>query len=121
MAGLYEPIEHAIDRLRRGDTSGIETLVRFVEADVYCHRSGYAKADAIRFLTRVPLAGRVVARLRWVVLDTVDGPDRREFRAYVRLARRVDSDDFRRELRALLGSSNPTTARHARWMLDGLL
>jgi hypothetical protein len=123
MAGLYEPVNHAIDRLRHGDVSGIETLVRFLEADVYCHRSGYAKADAIRFLTRAPLSDDVIDRLRSVVLAVVDSYDRREFRSYIRLARRVDSDDLRQALRERRDrgiSGDPRTVQHARFMLEEL-
>lgn len=53
-SGLYGPIAHALERLRHDDPSGIETLVRFLESDVYCFRSGYMKAEVIRFLTRGP-------------------------------------------------------------------
>lgn len=120
LAGLYGPVDHAIERLRRDDRSGIETLVRFLEADVYCFRSGYAKAEAIRFLTRADLNDEVVERLRRVVLAVVDDFDRREFRAYIRLGRRVDSAAFRDDLRARLDSGSRRSARHADWMLVGL-
>lgn len=120
MAGLYGPVDHAIGRVEDGDADGIETLVRFLEADVYCDRSGYVKADAIRVLTRAKLDEQTTARLRGVVLAVVDGPDRREFRSYVRLARRVDSEELRAELRVRLDSASRRTARHAGWVLAGL-
>lgn len=119
LAGLYGPVEDAIKRLRQGDPSGIETLVRFLEADVYCLRSGYAKAEAIRFLTRADLDDATLERLRRVVLKVVD-VDRREFRAYIRLARRVDSAVLRDELRMRLAATRHRTVRHAEWMLVGL-
>lgn len=120
LAAVYGPVDHAIERIRQGDDSGVETLVRFLEADVYCHRSGYVKADAIRFVTRASLSEAVMKRLRGVVLEVVDSHDRREFRSYIRLARPVDSDGLRQELRDRLDSDNPRTVRHAQWMLDGL-
>jgi hypothetical protein len=120
MAGLYGPVERAIDRLRTGDAAEIETLVRFLEADVYCHRSGYAKAEAIRFLTRVPLDPRVAARLRSVVLEVVDSFDRREFRSYIRLAKHVDDDGLRTGLRERSIGPRHHAARRARWVLEGL-
>jgi hypothetical protein len=46
-AGLYGPIEAALKPAEQGDARAVETLVRFLEADVYCHRSGYQKADPI--------------------------------------------------------------------------
>jgi hypothetical protein len=39
-AALYGPIEHAVKHVEGGDAAAVETLVRFLEADVYCHRSG---------------------------------------------------------------------------------
>jgi hypothetical protein len=120
LAGLYGPVEHAIERLRRDDPSGVETLVRFLEADVYCFGSGYAKAEVIRFLTRADLNEEIMERLRRVALAVVDGFDRREFRAYIRLGRRVDSAAFRDDLRTRLDSESNRTKRHAHWMLVGL-
>lgn len=120
LAALYEPVRLAIERVREGDGAGVETLVRFLEADVYCFHSGYMKAEAIRFLVRMPLDPVRIGRLRRVVLDAVEGYDRREFRAYVRLARRVDSDELRASLTPLLEAHDPRKRRHAEWMLAGL-
>jgi hypothetical protein len=120
MGGLYGPITDAMARLHDGDLSGVETLVRFLEADVYCDRSGYMKADVIRILTRADLDEATLARLRTVALAAVDGFDRREFRSYIRLARRVDSDALRQELASRLGSATARTSRHAKWMLAGI-
>ncbi len=118
--GLYEPVWGALERLRSGDASRIETLIRFLEADVYCFGSGYLKADLIRSMTRSELGEAEVARLRRVVLAVVGSYDRREFRAYCRLARRLDSPSLREDLRALAASDDRRTARHARWVLDAL-
>lgn len=120
MSGLYDPIVLALSRLRDGDTSGIEPAIRFLEADVYCHRSGYLKADVIRELTKVDLDPKAIDRLRAVVLMVVESYDRREFRSYCRLARRVDSEPFRGEIRERLGSDISATRRHARWVLAAL-
>jgi hypothetical protein len=120
MAGMYDPIHSAIARVA-DDRSAIETLVRFLEADVYCHRSGYAKADAIRALRRpAALEQQIQERLRAVVLGAVDGPDRREFRAYVRLARLVVDAELMAGLHARLASDSSIVARHARWILEGI-
>lgn len=51
----------------------------------------------------------------------LDGEDhRREFRSYIRLARRLDSPGLRRALTSLAASPSERTARQARWMLDGV-
>jgi len=125
-AGLYGPMWRARQALRAGDLSGVEVLVRFLEADAYCDRSGYEKQDAIDALKRVELEPTVAARLRAVVLAVVDGYDRREFRAYVRLARKVDSPGLREalEARAAIVVLRPggvsRSVRHASWVLAGL-
>jgi|GEM_PF-2713283 len=120
MRGLYGPLDRAISSAKAGDHSGVELLVRFLEADVYCDRSGYYKADVVRTVTRVELDPSTAARLQRVVLSVVDGPDRREFRTYIRLARLVDSPTLRDALELKHASSDRRIARHARWMLDGL-
>jgi hypothetical protein len=120
MRGLYGPIDQAISNAKAGDRSGIELLVRFLEADVYCDRSGYVKADVIRAVTRVVLEPSTRARLEQVALSVVDGPDRREFRTYIRLARYVDNPTLRDALELKHASKDARIARHARWMLDGL-
>ena len=120
MAGLYDPLTRAIERVDI-DQDAVETIVRFLEADVYCHRSGYAKADVIRALKRSSnLDEATRERLRSVVLNVVEGPDRREFRSYVRLARFVDAESFRAQLRVRLHADSRPVARHARWVLEGL-
>jgi hypothetical protein len=120
MHGLYGPIDHAMSTARNGHRSGIELLVRFLEAEVYCDRSGYYKADVVRTITRVELDPANQARLQRVVLAVVDVPDRREFRAYIRLARHVQSATLLDALELRHASSDRRIARHARWMLDGL-
>lgn len=120
MSALYDPLSAARESTLRGDESAREVLVTFLEADVYCHRSGYFKADAINALTRQTLTGAERTRLTEVVLDAVNGADRREFRSYIRLARAVDDPDLRSQLETLCSSTDRRTARHARWILDGL-
>ena len=120
LAGLYGPIDDAIERLRRDDASSVETLIKFLEADVFCFRSGYKKAEVITVVTRAPLDDEALDRLRRVVVAAVDGVDRREFRSYIRLARRVDSPALRAELTSRLSSALSRTVRHAEWMLAGL-
>lgn len=124
MAGLYGPIFEALERLRAdgagGSADDLETVVRFLEADIYCFRSGYATADAIRAVRRASFGPEIGARLRRIVLTAVDGYDRREFRAFCRLATSVSDEGLRTALVERLGSANPRTVRHARWVLDAL-
>lgn len=118
IANAYPPgFWAALQRLRNGDPAGLETAVTFLEADPWFHRSGYAKESLIRYLTRLPLSPEHARRLREVVLAAVDGRDRREFRSYCRLARKVDDPAMRAELQQRLKHDDPRVRRHARWVL----
>lgn len=121
MSELYEPLQAARESAIRGDSSARDVLMTFLEADIYCHRSGYFKADAISALTRQPLTAGERTRLTKVVLAAATtGRSRREFRSYVRLARAVDDPAVRSRLETLCISPDRRTARHARWILEGL-
>ncbi|HJP88077.1 MAG TPA: hypothetical protein VJ850_03465 [Candidatus Limnocylindrales bacterium] len=120
LKGLYEPFWAALEH-KPNERDEIELMVRFLEADVYCHRSGYMKSDVIRAIRRSPvLLETVRSRLQDVVIHVVDGPDRREFRDYIRLAKKVDDEELRMRISARIGVDSEVVARHARWMLDGL-
>jgi hypothetical protein len=121
MAGLYAPIFESIEAIRAGgDTGDIETLVRFLEADIYCHRSGYVTADVIQTLRRSTISDAHAARLRHVVLVAVEGQDRREFRAFCRLAASVSDDWLVDQLEQRTPSGDPRSSRHAAWVLDAI-
>ena len=98
-------------RLKEGNASGITAAVKFLEADPWFFRSGYTKAELIRYLIRIALPRDIEDRLRLVVLAVVDHGDRREFRYYCRLARKVDSPELRRELSKRIQSEVPSVAR----------
>lgn len=107
-------------RLKGGHPEAPEAVVRFLEADPWFFRSGYIKADLIRFLRRLEFPQDLATRLRRVVLAVVDRGDRREFRRYCRLARSVDAPDLREGLALRLGHDDPAVRRRARWVLDAL-
>jgi hypothetical protein len=117
---LYGPVGTALRDLRRGDTSRIEVLIRFLEADPFCHRSGYVKADVINSLTRLELDRSQRDRLRAVLFEAVKKPALREFRKYIRLARYLDDTALRSDLATLAQSSSEPGARNASWVLRGL-
>ncbi len=103
--------------LVQGEPQIIEIAVSFLEADPHFHRSGYIKADLLRYLKRANLDENKKQRLRQVVLDRVKGPDTREFRHYCRLAIMLDTDWFRRALKEQADGSDLTAKRHAGWIL----
>ncbi len=109
-----------LSRLRAGDAGAVDAAISFLEADPWFFRSGYAKEEIIAYLNRLPLTEAQAERLRRVVLAAVDGRDRREFRRYCRLARKVDSPALRSELAGRLECAEPAVRRHARWVLEAL-
>jgi hypothetical protein len=117
----YPPgFDEARERLRCGDASGLEVVLRFLEADPYFFRSGYLKGDLIRCILRLDLSQSDAQRLCSVVLRVVDTANHYEFRWYRRLARKVDSPPLRRGLAERLDGRDPDARRRARWVLEAL-
>jgi hypothetical protein len=121
-AAMYSPaFGRAIDSLKAGDRSGLEPVLRFLEADPWCFRSGYVKADVIPSLTRVALDESEKARLRAVVMNFVDcAKPRRELHSYVNLARAIANSELRAALIGRLESADPVVQYNARTVVDGL-
>jgi hypothetical protein len=113
-------LSRGIMLLAAGDHNATRTAVDFLEADPHFHRSGYIKADILRYLKRADLDEGQRERLRRVVLDRVMGPDTREFRRYCRIATVLDIDWFRQSLMDQLENPDPVTKRHAEWVLMAL-
>ena len=108
------------ERLRVGDASGLESAVSFLEADSWFFGTGYHKASLIRYLKPPLLTLEYARRLQRVVLAVVDTRDDRDFRAYCRLARKVDAPALRDELTRRLTHGDPGVCRRARWVLEAL-
>jgi len=113
-------LSDGLRRLSEGDATAVEAAVAFLEADPWFFRSGYIKADLIRYLKRLPLTDSQLARLRSVVLRRIAGPDRREFRSYAQLAPHVSTPGFEQAVRDATASDEPGVARRARWVLQAL-
>lgn len=107
--------------LKAGKTHHLEIYIVFLEADPYFFRSGYAKAEVIRHLNRLTLTAAQRCRLQNVVLHVVDQGFRREFRAYCRLARHVQTKEWLHEVETCLSSSDPNLALRSQWILDACL
>jgi hypothetical protein len=105
-------------RLREGDPALVEHSIAFLELDPYVFRSGYAKAAIIRCIKRLPFTHAQIQRLQGVVLRALDKCDRREFRAYCRLAAAVDSPAFSTRISERLDSPDAAVRRRARYILD---
>lgn len=117
---LPEAFWTSIEQVQSGDPAGAELLIEFLEADPYYFRSGYLKADVLRWLGRIPLDEAQKGRLRTVVLNVIPLGWRREFRRYCAFAKRLDSPTFRHDLAALAASKDTDTSNRARRMLNAL-
>ena len=100
-------------RLQEGDDSAVQGAVSALEEDPWHLRSGYLKEDLMRYLRRLPLSPEVKDRLRRVVLDRVDGADRRDFRWVSKMAASLANDSLVRDLERRAGSDDSRIARHA--------
>ncbi len=71
---FYEPFDRASDSLRDSDDE-LETAVDFLEADPWCHRSGYMKVKMLRRMAKWPARSRFQARLEDIVLLRLSKPE----------------------------------------------
>ena len=125
---FYEAVEAAyppgfwddFQCLTRGEAKGMESAVRFLEADPYFFRSGYIKSRLIRCIKRPMLTPEYARRLQQVVLAVVEKRDDRDFRAFCRLAHKVGAPALREQLTQRLTNDDPNVRRRARWVLEAL-
>lgn len=121
MSRVYPPAFMAdLERVRSGDPAGVDSMIRFLEADPWAFRSGYLKATILQRLRHVELATKQKARLAAVILDHVDHHDRRESRHYYGLAPFVADDHFRNALLTRLRAGGPGRRRRALWTLEAI-
>ena len=109
-----------IELLRGGDASKLESAMAFLESDPWFHGSGYAKVKMIRHIKPAMLTPSYTLRLQQVVLDMVERRNGQDFRAYCRLARKVDAPELREQLTRRLTHSAPNVRRRAKWVLEAL-
>ena len=106
--------------LRGGDHTKMEAAVSFLEADPWFHGSGHSKVRMIRHIKPSMLTPDFTERLQNVVLAMVERRNGQDFRAFCRLARKVDAPAVREQLTRRLTHSDPDTRRRARWVLEAL-
>lgn len=114
---LSTPAEHALAQLRQGDPSPIPWVIAFLEADPWFFRSGYLKGNFLRLFRRYPLDAPKQQRLRSAILNTLDKGGRLEFGEARRLARRLDTPDFRKQVARFLDHPDPGTRERAQLIL----
>ena len=108
------------DQLRAGDPTGLEDAVGFLEADPIFDGTGWHKEYIIRLIRDVEVTAKYALRLQVVILSVVDRRDGQEFRAFCRLACKVDAPELRTQLEGRLTHDNLDIRRRARWVLDAL-
>lgn len=109
-----------LEMLQGGDDKALEAAVVFLEADPWFQGSGYGKEDFIQGIIRFDVPDHLAGRLRTVVLNFVDRRNERDFRAFCRLACKVDAPTLRDELTRRLTHDDPDVRRRARWVLEAL-
>jgi hypothetical protein len=103
--------------LSAGELVAINNGITFLEADPWFFRSGYLKADILNTLIRTKLTNEQMSRLQSVVLERIKGPDRREFRYYCRMAKKISDPVFEERVQLLASETDEITSRHAGWVL----
>jgi hypothetical protein len=118
--GVYtDGFRRAVAAIKAGDASGLEYCVRFLEADPWCFRSGYMKAELIPAITQFELDEPMRQRLRLVVIAIVDDARRRrEIGRYGTLARAVATIDLRAELEQRTMAADPQVRFNAARVLE---
>ena len=109
-----------IELLRGGDGTKLEAAIKFLEADPWFHGSGYSKVRMIRHIKPSMLTPDFTERLQNVVLAMVERRNGQDFRAFCRLAHKVDAPALREQLTHRLTHGDPDTRRRARWVLEAL-
>jgi len=86
------------DKIRLGNREAINELILFLEVDPFYFRSGYLKERLLRLIKNAPRTKSDNRRLRGVIWNRASGPNRREFRSYCQLAKRITTQDFRHQV-----------------------
>lgn len=113
----------AFQQLQKRNTEGLEIAISFLEADPWFFRSGYIKADILHLICALPktnISPEDQSRLQRIVIAAVDFRDRREFRWYCKLARKVVSRSLITQLEERLSHADSNIRRRARWALSAV-
>lgn len=119
IAEFHFPLEGVPGEVRRGVPRGIAQALEFLEADPWCFRSGYMKADLMRALaSAAELDGAVIARLQDVAVHRLQVPQPRLFWPTARLAERVWDPCFAGRTAALAAAGPPAAANASRLLKE---
>jgi len=119
--GIYKVFRLWPDKLKEVETDDgewRENAITFLEVNPRYFRSGYDKAQLLRYLKRADLSPKHQQRLQAVLLDVVGRPSGVEFRQYCQLASRLASKELASALSKLVKSEDEGVRRRASWMLE---
>jgi hypothetical protein len=118
---FYAPLKTAMPSLRRGEPPAVAAALDFLEADPWCFRSGYMKADIMHALANAPLLGaQARERAQRVVLHRLLQPEPRLARHTARLAVAVWDDALDREVRSLGERGSESQRLHVAGLVDAV-
>lgn len=106
-----------LEGIADGNASFFEDAITWLEDDPFARWTGYLKQKILCRLCGVTLSASQMDRLRRVLLRVTTRGPRQEFRDACRLARHVDSPEFRVRLRALAERHEPHISYAAGRML----
>jgi len=118
MSQLYDELYEIAAQLKEGSLEARELAIQYLEADPWCFRSGYMKETLLDRLRNQELAPAEAERLRKVILGVIDKGDRREFKFYARLSKKLDDPRLRQDLLDRLRGTDAGIARRALWVLS---
>jgi hypothetical protein len=95
------------EKLKSGDREAIEDTILYLEVDPWYFRSGYVKEWLLDTLRKAPLSEDDKSRLRNVILAVTAGKNRREFRRYCFLAKKIINEEFKRIVAEKAGTLIP--------------
>jgi len=90
--------KHFTKAVRNGNRPAIENLITFLQVDPIYNNSGYLKERLLRLIKNAPRSKSDDRRLLGVIWNRACGPDRREFKHYCRLATKITTPDFKKQV-----------------------
>jgi hypothetical protein len=103
-----EDLNNRVAAVASGEPEAVEWALTFLEVDPWCFHSGYLKVRLLRRIANIDRGAAAASRLRALIVQVGLTPrSRNEFKAYLRLARRMDSPDLQDALIAARDSDGP--------------
>lgn len=113
-------LEEGMALLKNGDVAAVEKAIAFLEVDPFFHSSGYIKEKILRYLVRADLTVKQLKLLQRILLRHLQETERREFRSYCKLAKKIADDSLIKTFDENLLSVDPGVVRRAKYMLDSI-